>query len=274
MNMSFTTIHTSTIETPASKNQDMVLTGKLPNGNIWYIVADGHGNNTVIDKLRSLNYLEIMLNGKPVDIIYEEINKITNTFNSGATISLVMISSTTISMYWRGDSTIKVWADNVQVFESENHDDSNAGEVERMNNMGIRKIESWAPKVLSGDTLTMVRKNYFVVGRDNNTGALDKLNMTNCVGHNNCALGNTDEHHIEMIVGVDYKVVAASDGLWDIVAPDDSINEYSSSTSLSDFAIMRWGQEWNYAFPGHPTVKNRLDSRDDIGVAMWVGGIF
>lgn len=270
--MTLFTNSSSISELPDQKNQDMVIQGKLRNGNIWYLVADGHGKYEVINRLRELDYGTIMEHEKPIDIIYNDINALPDTFNSGATISLVMITPSKISCYWRGDSTIKVWEGSDKVFESASHDDTHVKEVQRMNQMGISTLDSWTPKILSPDTLTMVQKKYFVLGVDKISGKADRMNMTNCLGHNNKARGETEEYHITMKPSVEYTTIVASDGLWDIVAPEDQLTEFKEASHLCDFAVERWKQEWNYEFPGSETVKQTLGGRDDICVAMWKGG--
>tara|TARA_Y100000817_G_C16844000_1_gene539259 strand:- start:1001 stop:1828 length:828 start_codon:yes stop_codon:yes gene_type:complete len=270
--MELFTNFSSISEIPDSKNQDMILTGKLSSGNIWYLVADGHGKNVVIDNLRKLDYSTIMENEKPFDTICTKINALPNTFNSGSTLSLVIISNHKISCYWRGDSTIKIWEGKDQIFESANHDDTNEAEMLRLSKLGISTKDGWAPKILSPDTLTMIPKKYFILDIDQSSGKIDQMNMTNCIGHNNKSQGETSEYHFTMKPSVEYTTIVASDGLWDIVAPDDNLPEFNNATSLCDFALDRWYKVWNYEFPGSETVKQTLGGRDDICAALWKGG--
>ena len=270
--MTLFTNSSSISELPDRKNQDLVLQGKRQNGDIWYLVADGHGKNVVINRLRELDYSEIMEHEKPITLIYNEINALPNTFNSGATISLVMITPTKISCYWRGDSTIKVWEGRDLIFESASHDDTHVKEMQRMHELGISTVDSWAPKILSPDTLTMVQKKYFVLDFHQSSGKTDQMNMTNCLGHNNKARGEPEEYHITMKPSVEYTTIVASDGLWDIVAPTDSLTDFNEASHLCDFALDRWQQEWHYEFPGSETVRQTLGGRDDICVALWKGG--
>ena len=270
--MEIFTKNSSISERPDVKNQDLIINGKLKNGSIWYLVADGHGKNTVISKLRNLDYCKIMENKDPVEEINKEINSLPNTFNSGSTISIVIISNEKISCYWRGDSTIKIWEDSKKIFESENHDDTNEKEVSRMKDLDVPTIDSWCPKIISTDTLTMIRKKYFVLDVEQSTGKVDQVNMTNCIGHNNKSYGKTQEYHITMKPSVEYTTIVASDGLWDIVAPTDNLQDFNEATDICHFALERWNQEWNYEFPGEETVKQKLGGKDDISVALWKGG--
>lgn len=267
------TSETSFADFPSANNQDMVIVGKKRNGDLWHLVVDGHGRNIVIDKLREMNYLDVMEAENPVDIIYDEIAKIADTFGSGATISVVIISEEKISCYWRGDSTIKVWKGDNEIFASENHDDSSESEVKRMSDRGVSTQASWAPKIISSTNLTMVQKNYFILDEKGATGVKDRVNMTNCLGHNNKTGGATSEHHINIVPGFTYTMVVGSDGLWDVIAPEDNLLAYDTATQMGEHSLMRWEQEWNYEYPGSETIISKLGSRDDICVALWKGGV-
>tara|TARA_Y100000591_G_C21772965_1_gene666599 strand:- start:312 stop:1148 length:837 start_codon:yes stop_codon:yes gene_type:complete len=274
--MALFTEHSSTLETPSDKNQDFVSTCKTSNGDLWYMVFDGHGKDTVINYLRKLDFLNIMEKKNPVEEIDSCIKKLDDTFNSGSTMSLVKITPYKISCYWRGDSTIKVWENKNVIFESESHNSSNESEHSRMCLRGIATNDGWAIKVLNETTLTMEPSKYYILEHqiDNNgKQKVDALNMTNCLGHNNKTGGHIHEKHIELYPDKSYDVITASDGFWDMTCDKDDVLRYSDAIELTKFVKQRWEQEWIYTFPGSEDRKNTIPGRDDIGIAKWSGNV-
>ena len=71
--------------------------------------------------------------------------------------------------------------------------------------------------------------------------------------------------------GIYYTMVAATDGLWDMVHKEDKIHEFNDASSLTEFAIKRWTQEWTYVFEGYPSEQKKIPGADDIGIAIWKG---
>lgn len=276
--MTITTYENTTHYIAADKGQDFVVRGKLSNGSLWYAVFDGHGTDQVIDELRKVDFNTVMETKNPAKVIEDIVSNLGDTFRSGATMSIVIISPTTISCYWRGDSTIMVWGDNAEVFTSENHNSTSTSEMDRITSIGKEIIYAWAPKIIDKYTMTMVKSPYFVLdSRENNLDPSkplrDMLNMTNSLGHNNNTQGAISEHHINLIPGVNYCMIAASDGLWDIVAPQDNLLMFRNACDIVDFAHHRWKQQWTYVYPGYEPKITKLPRVDDIGVAMWRGTI-
>lgn len=274
--MEITSMQTSILETSSGKGQDFVAQGKKTNGDLWYIVMDGHGKNTVIDALRKLDYIDIMEKDNPARAINDYVDKMGETFNSGATLSLVIISPKEIKCYWKGDSTIKIWSDKEEIFASKNHNMHNVDEVDRMKALGISTIDSWSPKVLGDATLTMVPAKYYVFNtiiHDNGTPYNDILNMTNSLGHNGKTGNSISEACIYLEPDIKYTLVMATDGLWDMVHTDDKIYDFNDATKLTEFAKKRWAQEWIYVFEGYPDVIQTLPQCDDIAIAIWKGVI-
>ena len=272
--MEITSMQSSILETSSGKGQDFVAQGKKTNGDLWYLVMDGHGKNKVIDALRKLDYITIMENSNPARTINNYVDKMGDTFNSGATLSLVIISPTQINCYWKGDSTIKIWRDGKEIFVSENHNRDNASEVSRMTREGIMSEPAWTPKVIDDTTLTMIPASYYIfntVIQDNGKVIRDILNMTNSLGHNGMTGNSISEACIKLNKGATYDLVIATDGLWDMVHSQDKIHEFNDATSLTEFAINRWTQEWTYIFEGYPSEQKKIPSADDIGIVIWKG---
>lgn len=281
--MSLTTINNSSLVIPESKDQDFVANGKLENGNLWYIVFDGHGTNKVINGLKELDLCSIMSTHAPCDIIEEKVREMGDTFNSGATMSIVIISPSAIKCYWRGDSTIKIWEDNILIFESADHNSSSVPEMERMKRMGINTVSANNLKIIDEKTITVVPSPYFII--DVKTDGLieglfgerrprnDQVNMTNCLGHNGRTGGFASINRTNMKEDKEYCVIAASDGVWDVMAPRENLSIYSNAADVASLARTRWRQPWTYEYPGYEPEITTMPEGDDIGVAMWKGKI-
>lgn len=277
--MSLTTINNSSLVIPESKDQDFVANGKLENGNLWYIVFDGHGTNKVIDGLKKLELCSIMSTHDPCDIIEKKVREMGDTFNSGATMSIVIISPTAIKCYWRGDSAIKIWEDNLLIFESADHNSSSIPEMERMKRMRINTVSANSPKIIDEKTITVVPSPYFIVDRkrDDLYGISrvlnDQINMTNCLGHNERTGGFASINRTNMKENKEYCVIAASDGVWDVMAPRENLSIYSNASEVASLARTRWRQQWTYEYPGYEPEITTMPEGDDIGVSMWKGKI-
>ena len=95
------------------KQQDFVW-DYSNNDTIISIVADGHGTNSVVNYLRSLSddYLyETCMLANPFEKLECDMENCINTFDSGACISIIRISSSNLEIFWIGDMTqvYKTW---------------------------------------------------------------------------------------------------------------------------------------------------------------------
>lgn len=277
--MSFITINDSTQVIPEKKDQDFVAHGKLNNGDLWYVVFDGHGKSTVINEIKELDYCSIMNAKRPFEIIEQKVDELGDTFNSGTTLAMVIVSIKTIKCYWRGDSTIKIWENGNLIFESKDHNRHNTSEMKRIESMGIETEYVNCPKIIDENTITVVQEPYFIVEKKISTDKdyfsprYDKVNMTNCLGHNGKTGGFTCINRTNMKCDREYCVIAASDGLWDVMAPGENLSTFHNALDVAQHARKRWRQSWNYVYPGYDPIITTMPEGDDIGVAMWKGKI-
>lgn len=267
--MALITNYMGVLETQFDKGQDYVLRGKKRNGDIWFAVFDGHGSNIVIDKLRSLDYGIIMENPSPAHEIQKIISEMGDTFKSGSTMSIIIISDTTIKCFWKGDSTIKIYKNNNLYITCDNHDSMNNSEMSRIEKLNIPTKMDWRTEILGKTRITMKPSPYFILTtRD---GVTDRTNMTNCLGHNGVLGDLIEEKTIELTPDDTFTAIVASDGLWDIVSPEDTDIPQMDCHELTELAKQRWLQEWCYEYPGHPDQKTSLGKGDDIAIGMWKG---
>ncbi len=260
------------LETQQDKGQDFTVRGKLRNGNIWFAVFDGHGTNTVIDTIRGLDFNEVMENANPALEIQNIIEKIPDSFRSGATMSIVIICEDRIRCFWKGDSTIKIYKNDEEHYVSKNHDSQNDDEAKRISEMDIKTVSNWRTEILGPSTITMVQSPYYSLSYSQEKGCWDQTNMTNCLGHNSHLGSFIEEKVIHLQPNEKYSVLLASDGFWDIVSKQDvHIPRMNDCHELTEFAKQRWKQDWTYEYPGHPSQVTKFEPADDIAIAFWKG---
>tara|TARA_Y100001958_G_scaffold157996_1_gene154583 strand:+ start:268 stop:1179 length:912 start_codon:yes stop_codon:yes gene_type:complete len=268
--------------------QDIVRTGVRTDGSPWIMVADGHGKDLVTDALRAQNWDEVMNMEDYFGYIEDMIKELGDTSGSGATMSTVIMAPDGFHCKWRGDSVIKIFEDSTEVFSARPHNMHHEEEATRMQSF-VAEPQAFNILVLSPTELTMEPSNYYNVGmKINRYGSLspDNIAMTNALGHNGGSGGIAEEEFIPKKEGVEYSVVVATDGLWDMICDDDEgLIATSSAEELADIATNRWEQEWDYTYPNPrvykgteleytiETKKQKMgaDQKDDIGIAVWRG---
>jgi hypothetical protein len=257
-----------TIEYQSKTAQDMVRSG-----DDWMVVCDGHGTGTVIDHLRTLNWSNIVKDADPSSYLNDSIYELGDTTGDGSTLSMVKIKENGIDCVWLGDSQIRIYADEKEVWQSKNHNKDNPDEINTHMRRGGKISKSWSIQVLDPNTITMEPSYYFEFDK------YERVAMTRALGHN--------KRYTPLVVrrffpfnthpnAKSWKVIVGSDGLWDMMCPADEPTLGSSSTGaadIGDLAQSRWHQEWNYKHPPpHKTTnpRERISSnRDDIGIAVW-----
>ena len=267
------------------KGQDFVTVGKIDNFK-YIVVADGHGGNKIIWRLRQLNWSSILSSDNFADLIFAEITALGNNISDGATLTIVKIfdgPDAHIDVYWAGDSSAKIYKDGQEIYHTNDHDINNVEEMERMKSMGINMKNCDKLCAKTPDIITQLPSAYFWF-----TDIL-KLNMTHSIGHNNVTGKFLSHDRIPIERSPDgkspngkslYKVVVGSDGFWDMMCPDDIhfIAEQSNTASiLGNLALTRWNKKWHFirdAFHGKPAVNalnQKLGLGDDVSVGCFVG---
>ena len=277
------------------KNQDFATSGRSSNGSFDYlVVADGHdasGGNDVNKYLSELNWKSLLENPNFMDIIYNGVEDLGNTSGQGSTLTIVIITQMQAEIYWIGDSQVRIYKNLEEIWKSNNHDFNNHDELNRLNEdpyIGNNSLETWRPKtsittkpswrtkLLSQTEITMEQSNYFVFGLN------DTINMTHCLGHNSLTGRFWNEAVIDFVDHMDYKIVAGSDGLWDMLHYKDYPFMASRNIGINEILQLandRWSQEWSYFCPKKPSnqtpIKQRFPSgqEDDISIAVWYRGI-
>ncbi len=267
------------------KGQDYVTFGKTANFK-YIVVADGHGGNSIIWRIRQLNWASILSSDNFADLIFAEITALGNNISDGATLTIVKIfdgPDAHIDVYWAGDSSAKIYKDGQEIYHTNDHDINNVEEMARIKSMGITMKNCDKLCAKTSDVITQLPSAYFWF-----TNIL-KLNMTHSIGHNNVTGKFLSHDRIPIEKSADgkspngkslYKVVVGSDGFWDMMCPDDIhfIAEQSNTASiLGNLALTRWNKKWHFirdAFHGKPAVNvlnQKLGLGDDVSVGCFVG---
>lgn len=247
-----------------ANGQDFVKSGKsigMGEPYSYMIVIDGHGTDIVINALRQLPWNIIIDNANIIGEINKRL-KLLYTPGSGATISIVKIFEDRFECEWVGDSTIVIFNKNHQIlFKSRDHNSSNPDEEKRLQH--IRAEVSWKPIVLNSKRITVeTNKTYYFTDRD-------ILNMTRSLGHDNLVSSESDKVTLMRTKGDKYRVVVATDGLWDILCNDDyPIISQMTTQEIGELAIQRWTQTWEYTYQGSIKMQT-FPEGDDIGIATW-----
>ena len=96
---------------------------------------------------------------------------------------------------------------------------------------------------------------------------VNKINMSQCLGHDGICGKSDNRNDYIMDATKNYRIVGASDGVWDVFMEKDNehlVNRNNKAKDLVKIAYERWEQEWNYTWKGRSLGKQKLDRRDDI----------
>lgn len=277
---------------PSLSNQDFA-TVITYGENTWMIIIDGHGRHRVplppntpdlVTWLKEYEWTTLIktctiaMSCKtidPIDIVIADIDKTyTSTAGIGATISIACVSPTDVQMWWRGDSLIKLYEDELLVASTYNFTILDNCEKERLNLQGIKyKIEhNHQIKALNDTQMTMVYNPYYIFN-PRTSPIRDKINMTQALGHDNVSGKYDNFLSYTFLKGKNYKLVGGTDGLWDVMS--DTANDLLwLSSQITDAkqivkkAVERWQQPWEYVLQNVPSGTFQvLSDRDDVSAA-------
>ena len=275
-------------EEQTEKAQDFQFTGYTREGNEFMVVCDGHGWGNIVNCLKNADWVDIMSSStspmETVKCILNSFEEQQSSRGDGSTITMMLIVHKPhpgIKVWWIGDSSCRIYENGSEVWRSTDHCSEDAEEVKMMRKMKFPEERGWDVSVVDDTTITMKISSYFHIGRYfhklSNMMRDEKINMTRALGHGCLTNQTEDTHFIPFDTALSpslWRVVIATDGLWNMLYDgDDKILSASdtSSADLTALAMKRWGQLWNYICPVAKTrVSNRpITSRDDIAVAIF-----
>lgn len=166
------------------KKQDFIKIGTKSTFK-WMVLFDGHGENKVIDCIRNIDWDEIMDSNDIYYAVSAYIESLGDTLYSGATFSVVQIYQTYIKCGWVGDSQIRVYKNQKEIFRSLNHDSSNLKEIERYKKEIGFYIDNEKDKlaVINSTTITKKKIKFFGLQKNKFSNA-HSIAMSNSLGHN------------------------------------------------------------------------------------------
>jgi len=273
--------------------QDWVIKGK--NDLFRYLVVlDGHGKGNVLNKLVKLEWNELLLshNNRPDHLLkaineylaLDSNNSIANNYRDGSTCSIVKMFESYIECYTIGDSQVGIKINN-DYFYTKNHDLDNEEDVNRLKeDKNVIITDTWKGKVLNDNDITMTKGKYFDYPNISTT-AKDRIAMTRALGHNYgrhfSTLQEFDLFRIDYTSDDSVTIIAATDGLWDVVHDKNAIlskfeeetithNAHTAITRLMNRTENKWTQKWNYYWEGKLVEQTQFPNPDDIGIGYLV----
>jgi len=235
--------------------------------------------------------------------LFEDIAKQGPYSDTGATLSIVKITPTTIECYRVGDSPIYVFRDGENILYS-NHEEEYSSDILKLKERNYFKYihgkcvtdngvtEETDIRALSETDMEIFKSNYIYW----HTGFA--TNMTRSIGHNYPRAQKRCEENfkffkkspddvfevslpdwtmtktvIERIPETKEKIIVATDGFSCVSGTFDYERMYSAETAtdIMVFTYKRWIQEWTAMAEGIAAFKQRLPdwNRDDIAIVMW-----
>jgi len=291
------------------KKQDYVLQGSNEQFD-WMVVLDGHGIGRIANHLSTLPWNDMLIDhGDPTTLlthinehlIRDKNGNPQNNFGDGSTCSIIKVyrAENKLVAYWIGDSQIGIKL-NSNYYHPSPHNVTNVSEMQRIRDINVQTTETWKPVVLDNDlNISMELGTYILHNYKYNTDMMrdcktkivrnESLSMTRALGHNHGDVFATKQEFdtLELQYGADDTliVLAATDGLWDILSSNtdfiftDIITTIRQNnnpvTMLLEFAESRWKASWNYHLPlpwrkhGDMPKKQRMPEYDDIGIAIY-----
>ena len=262
------------------KKQDFSFSDKI-NEIIWLVVADGHAaysndfyNKMVIDYIIDINWRDFLTENcdSPLHALQDKIIKnITDTKNNGSTITIIKIDTknNNIKIWWKGDTTAVIYLDNKPIYKTANHNIFNKKEVERLNRENIKyKTDKKGTniKLLGKNKIEIANSPSYITYSNN-----DKLNMTNCLGHNEVTGRFIEYYEYNFNIESKIKIIVATDGFWDMYYRDDDepiILNAKNASELTKHAEKKWKQEWLQIWGGKE-YPQKFQKYDDIAVAIF-----
>ena len=245
------------------------------------VTLDGHGTHKglipdkdLITWLKEYNWKELIQNRgdrNPIIILEENIAaEYSSTRGIGAAISIVEIIESKVTIWWKGDAGTKIFRKDhegkIDIVAATSIP-SDEEEIKRIGEVFVKP--GWQVSAISESGITMRPNSIFIFNCD------DKVGMSQCVGHD--GLTGMVDQKIEYILedDYDYKIIVASDGLWDIMAFDNSDVQNKvwkmESDEIAIWAVSQWKRtDWVYTFGEKSVYNQEIGDVDDVTCVVWM----
>lgn len=284
------------------KNQDLEFHGTSFSEEFgcysWGVLMDGHGTSAFINKMKELDWENIMSQLDPWETLHKILIDIKCSYgrqSTGSTLLMMRSFSNRLETLSIGDSQIIIYKNDEIVYKSTPHNLKNPLEVERLK------------KLPPGSWNHEIKKNPVSLIRSSNTirakaseyisfecyTQLDTLiAMSQSIGHDNCT-GYEPEKNIVYFEPEDkVRCILGSDGLFDMILLEHAISSEPplipeemqdilydqddllnlSAKELVQKAEMRWKQKWNYRWcisDYTRVMETHFGGYDDISAIVW-----
>ena len=277
-----------------SKNQDIVRTGKKGEDYFWIVCCDGHGNNTFVDILKTLDWRTIMEQPNSYYVMQLELSRYSYNILSGSTLCMVKIYKDKIESVSVGDSRVLVYKNGDLEYTNTPHNYSKECEQKRLafsatTNCTVRY--EMFPAISTETTMKQKQLSYVTYTDKFNPNKKVTMAMTQSIGHLNIT-GFAPEFKTIPYSDMDQiRVIVGTDGFFDMCLVTESTGSSAeevegrekdkqdllrlNAEELAVKAERRWKQLWTYYYGGEARPElfqhTQFDksSIDDIGIAVW-----
>lgn len=209
------------------------------------VLCDGHGTDNVINRIRELDHKDILDNADPIKNLHNSIQSRDTVYNSGSTCSIVRLFNDKVEFSYVGDSKSVMFINNELVYITAPHNLSNGSEVARLKKDvfkgPIPTVPSKGHRVVDSITIASVESPYI------NFFGQKLVNMTQCIGSRGITGFSPTYVTGPVRPGQKCKIITASDGLWDMLAPEEiQYLCHLNAKEIMNIATGRWSQQWVY----------------------------
>jgi serine/threonine protein phosphatase PrpC len=278
------------------KNQDIVRTGKKGEEYFWIVCCDGHGDNSFVDILKSIDWCEIMESPHSYINMQLKLERYKYNVRSGSTLCMVKIFVDKIECLSIGDSRILIYKNSELEYTNTPHNYANVNECDRLRSYSTRVKYEMFPGIRT-DTIMRQKKLSYVTFLSSNV----MLSMTQSIGHLNITGFRPEIQTVYFNPDLDnIRVIVGTDGFFDMCLVTELANTtattfdkqltleeseakekdvqdllHMNAEELASKAEARWKQEWAYYYGGAKYPELVQDTKfdnsgiDDVGIAVW-----
>ena len=257
-------------------NQDLNPVGRKINGNYIFIVADGHGGNKTVSKIKSIEKkICDIASRKDTKKAIKFVKNKCKKYEDGAMISIIKFNMNNsvpkIEICWYGDCMTVLYDKNKNIIFKTNTQDLSDNDMTYTSNqiidMGfeIAFNEKKFKPTIDERKFELDSSFYF----------RKQTKSVSTYGHvGNLGICNVEPGYFETKFEEGMKIISGSDGIWDVIHPEcQFIKDTKSAKDLAKYALKRWHDEYDFYKYNNIVMKKRKiaetdDQRDDISVVI------
>ena len=247
------------------KGQDFAIHGKIENNETiyWQALFDGHGNDSCIHSIRQAmkNHIdEIILSEQSLQKIQEYINSdnvpedLKKSSGSTGIIVKKWIKDDKVHLEisYVGDSTLMIYCNDICIYKNELHDVNNFNQMTKLASTGAINMNeptiSQGPRfdLINSDSVLCSNGLYVKIVDPTHSKGYRPITTSSSLGHSNLYCGLHAENKKFLFNLTDkLRIICVSDGITDVVLPNNPILQNGTSDEILKEAKMKWSQTWN-----------------------------